>query len=204
MSFPRVLDQLVVPFLLLFILVGSLGGFALGCGLLLRSVATVGFIHRMNRWVSTRRATRDLELPRQGFLPSKWLGAFLAVGGAFVAYYLIARVQVPRTALSLANPRFGVALAVESIKWLLVAGCLASVLVGVLALFFPATLGVVQARMNRWVSTRTLVPADSERMHTPLDLLVETHPRAAGWMISATSLLVAAAMLVLLYARWLR
>jgi hypothetical protein len=158
----------------------------------------------MNRWISTRRATRDLELPRQSLQPSKWLGGVLVVCGTFVAYYLLARVQVPRDALSLASPRFGTALAVEFMKWLLVAGCIASVAFGVLVLFFPAALAAVQGKMNRWVSTRTLVPADSERMRTPLDLLVETHPRASGWIIFASSLLVAAAMLFLIVARWLR
>jgi hypothetical protein len=54
------------------------------------------------------------------------------------------------------------------------------------------------------VSTRTLVPAGSERMRTPLDLLVETYPRAAGWIIFAASLLVAVAMAFLIAARWPR
>ena len=204
MTFLRVLDQLVVPFLMLFVFAGSLGGFALGCALLLRAATAIRFIHAMNRWISTRRATRELELPRQILLPSRWLGIFLVAGGAAAGYVLLARVQVPRAALSLVDPRFGTALAVESAKWLLVAGCVVSVATGLIALFHPKSLDGLQQRMNRWVSTRTLIPADSERMRMPLDLLVETHPRAAGWIIAASSLLVAVAMGLLMAIRWLR
>jgi len=41
-------------------------------------------------------------------------------------------------------------------------------------------------------------------MRTPLDLLVETHPRAAGWIIAAASLAIAVAMGLMIAARWLR
>ena len=112
MTFLRVLDQLVVPFLMLFVFAGSLGGFALGCALLLRAATAIRFIHAMNRWISTRRATRELELPRQILRPSRWLGIFLVAGGAAAGYVLLARVQVPRAALSLVDPRFCTALAV--------------------------------------------------------------------------------------------
>ena len=204
MSFLRLLDQLVVPFFLLFLLVGSLAGLALGGGLLLRTAATLRFMQSMNRWVSTRRATRELELPREFLRPSKWLGLFLLAGGAVAGYLLVVRVQVPRAALGLADPRFGTALAVESAKWLLVAGCAVSVLLGFLTLFLPNRLAALQERLNRWVSTRSLVPAGSERMRTPLDLLVETYPRAAGWIIAIASLAVAVVMGLLAVGRWLR
>jgi hypothetical protein len=204
MSFLRVLDQLLVPFFLLFLFVGSLGGLALGGGLLLRTAATLQFMQGMNRWISTRRATRELELPRQMLLPSKWLGVFLLICGGVAGYLLFARVHVPQAALSLANPRFGTALAVESAKWLLIAGCVAALVLGFMTLFLPDALAKLQERMNRWVSTRAMVPADSERMRTPLDLLVETHPRAAGWIIALASLAVAVAMGLLIAGRWLR
>jgi hypothetical protein len=204
MSFFRVLDQLLVPFFLLFLFAGSLGGLALGGGLLLRTAATLRFMQSMNRWVSTRRATRELELPRQGLVPSKGLGVFLLVSGAVAGYLLLVRVHVPRAAFSAADPRFATALAVESIKWLMIAGSAVAIVLGLMALFAPDALARVQERMNRWVSTRALVPADSERMRTPLDLLVETHPRAAGWIIAAASLAIAVAMGLMIMARWLR
>src|SRR5260221_2328897 len=204
MAAARLIDQLLLALLMLCVLVGSLGGLALGCALLLRTAAAIGFINSMNRWISTRRATRELEVPREGLRPSRLLGLFLVAGGAIAGYFLVIRVQVPRAALSLADPRFVTALGVESARWLLVAGCAVSVALGLMAIFRPNALATLQERMNRWVSTRTLVPADSERMRTPLDLLVETHPRVAGWIIAASSLAVAIAMGLLIAGRWLR
>ena len=204
MNFLRLIDQLVVPFLLIFLFIGSVGGVALGCALLLRAASTIQFIRGMNRWVSTRQATRALEIPRQGLRRSRWLGMFLVAGGAFACYFLVARLQIPRSALSIADPKFFTALAVDAARWLLVTGCLVSVAMGVLVLFFPSTLDGIEARLNRWVSTRRLLPQDGDRMRTPLDLLVEAYPRAAGWAIALSSLCVAMAIGVLAAARWLR
>lgn len=204
MSFLPLLDQLIIPFLLIFLFIGSLGGVVLGCTLLLRSAPAIQFIRGMNRWVSMRQATRELEIPREVLRPSKWLGIFLVAGGAFACYYLLARLQIPRSAMSIADPMFGTALAIDSARWLLVAGCLVSVAMGILVLFFPGALRALEARINRWVSTRHLLSPESGRMRTPLDLLVEAYPRAAGWVIAMSSLIVAASVCLLGAARWLR
>lgn len=204
MTFLRLLDQLIIPFLLVFLFIGSLGGVVLGCTLLLRSAPAIQFIHSMNRFVSMRQATRELEIPRQVMRPSKWLGIFLVAGGAFACYYLLARLQIPRSALSIVDPRFGTALAIDSARWLLVTGCVVSVAMGILVLFFPGALQALETRINRWVSTRHLLPAESGRMKAPLDLLVEAYPRAAGWTIAVSSLVVVAAVSLLIAARWLR
>ena len=79
----------------------------------------------------------------------------------------------------------------------LVLGSALAVAVGVLMLFVPARLAALEARLDRWYSTRQALPAGGESMRYPLDTLVEASPRAAGWLIAAASLLVAAAMTVL-------
>jgi hypothetical protein len=158
----------------------------------------------MNRWVSTRQATKGIEIQRQAFQRSKVLGVFLVAGGALACYFLLARLQIPRSAMSLADPRFVTALAVDSARWLLVAGSLLSVAMGVLVLFFPRTLDALEQRMNRWVSTRHLLPPGGDQMRTPLDVLVEAYPRTAGWIIAVSSLAVAIAIGLLAAARWLR
>lgn len=204
MTFMRVLDQLVVPVLLIFLFIGSVGGVALGCALLLRPAAAIRFIHGMNRWVSTRQATRELEIPREGLRRSRWLGVFLVAGGAFACYFLVFRLQIPRAALSVADARFVTALSVDFARWLLVAGCVAAFAMGVLVLFFQDTLNRLEAALNRWVSTRHLISAEGDRMRTPLDLLVEAYPRGAGWIIAVSSMMVAVAIGLLAAARWLR
>src|SRR5260221_12886785 len=90
---------------MLFVLVGSLGGLALGCALLLRTAAAIGFINSMNRWISTRRATRELEVPREGLRPSRLLGLFLVGGGGRAGSFPVLRGQVPPRPPSPRQPR---------------------------------------------------------------------------------------------------
>ncbi len=204
MTFLQILDRLVVPFFLIFIFIGSVGGAALGGALLLRAAAAIGFIRGMNRYVSTRKATREISIPRQVLGRSRWLGGFLVLGGAIVGYILLAKLLTPRAAVSVADPRFLTALAIETTGWLFVAGCLLSLVMGVLMLFLPRVMDGLEAQMNRWVSTRNLVPLGGDQMRTPLDILVEVYPRAAGWIILVSSLIVAIAMCALIAVRWLR
>ena len=204
MTFLRLLDQLVVPFLLIFLFIGSVGGVALGGALLLRAAAAIGFIRSMNRYVSTRKATREISIPRQVLGRSRWLGGLLVLGGAFAGYILLAKLLAPRAAVSVADPRFLTAFAIEATGWLFVAGCLLSLAMGVLMLFLPRVLDGLEALLNRWVSTRNLVPLGGDQMRTPLDVLVEVYPRAAGWIILVSSLIVAVAMCALIAVRWLR
>ena len=112
MTFLRLLDQLVVPFLLIFLFIGSVGGIALGGALLLRAAAAIGFIRSMNRYVSRRKATREISIPRQVLRRSRWLGGLLVLGGAFAGTILLAKLLAPRAAVSVADPRFLTALAI--------------------------------------------------------------------------------------------
>ena len=91
--------------------------------------------------------------------------------------------------------------ALQTMKWFLVVGSVLAVVVAVLILFFPGRLAALEARLNKWYSTRNILPPAGESMRLPLEILVEASPHAAGWIIAAASLVVAAAMAVLLAAR---
>lgn len=201
-------ERVVMPSLVIFVLVGGLAGIVLGAALVWRSAAALRFIARMNRWVSTRQVLGPLETPHavHPVPPSlrRWLGGFLVFGGAFSVAFLFVRLQVLRRGSYVAGvdvERWLVSgVAVETMKWVLVAGGALAFAVGVLMLFFPARLAVFEARMDRWYSSGRLLQAE-ERMITPLEPRVEANPRAAGWIIVAASLLVAAAMAALLFAK---
>jgi len=204
MTFLRLLDQLIVPFLLIFLFIGSVGGIVLGCALLLHAAPALRFIQSMNRWVSSRKATKGVEIQRQGFGRSKLLGAFLVAGGGLACYFLVYRLQIPRSALSLADPRFVTAVSIDAARWFLAIGCILSVAVGILVLFLPRVLDGLEAAVNRWVSTRNVLPQGGDDMRTPLDRLVAAYPRPAGLAIAVSSLAVAVAIGLLAAARWLR
>jgi hypothetical protein len=209
MTFYRFADQVLIPTAIFILLVGALGGIALGCALVFRSAAALRFVTRMNRYVSTRRALKPLEIPRAieapvGSPKRRMLGAILAVGGLFTVFFLLWRLDFPHRSPAVTDnvARWlltGIAL--DATKWILVTGSSFACLVGILMLFWPQRLAELESVLNRWYSTRRLVPADSENMRVILEPLVEANPRAAGWLISGASLVVTVAMIGLLITR---
>jgi hypothetical protein len=201
------IERVIIPTLVLFLLVGGLSGALLGAALMWRSDAALRFVSRMNRWVSTRDVLRPLEVPHMMSEPSprlrRWLGVCLTLGGAFVVGAVLARMNVERggyvPGVDLRRWLFsGVTL--EWIKWFLVVGGAFSFVVGGMMLFMPERLAAFEALMNRWYSSPRLLAAE-ETMHLPLEPRVEANPRLAGGIIAVASLLVAAAMLVLLFGK---
>lgn len=198
------IERVLIPAFVLFMLVGSVGGALLGLALALRSASALQFVTRMNRWVSTRRVLRPVEIPRgmQATTgPRPWLGVFLLAGGALAFYLLLARLQIPAAGGADLKRWLLTGLALQTTKWFLVLGAALSLAVGVLLLFFPRAYVAFEARMNRWHSTRKLLPPDSDAMRQPLDSMVLAYPRQAGWIIFAASLVVAVAMAALLGVR---
>jgi hypothetical protein len=209
MTLLSLLEKIVVPTLVIFLLLASTASTLLGLALVFRTEKALAFMRSMNRWVSTRRALRQAELPRAVTVESRrgriLLALFLLFGGGFALYVLLFRIEIPRAAVVLGvNLRrwFVTGIALQTMKWFLVLGSALALAVAVLILFFPGRLTALEARLNRWYSTRHILPPAGESMRYPLDMVVEGSPRAAGWVITAASLLVAAAMAVLLAARF--
>lgn len=200
-------ERVIIPALVIFVLVGGVAGVLLGAALLLRTDSALRFVRRMNRWVSTRRAIEPLERPHTMERPSPrlrfWLGVLLALGGALLVFLVLARLHVERGGFvpGVDLQRWmlsGVAL--QTTKWFLIVGGAFSCVVGLLMLFSPSQMDALEARMDRWYSPSRLRAAE-ETMHTPLEPQVEAHPRAAGLIIGAASLLVALGMLALMLVK---
>jgi len=118
-------------------------------------------------------------------------------------YFLLARLDFARgpymPGISVIR-WFLTGLVLEAMKWTLIAGSAFALIVGLLILLAPEQFASFEAHGNRWYSSRQLMSAD-EKMHLPLEPHVEAYPRAAGWIITVASLLVALAMGGLLLAR---
>ncbi len=209
MTWLNFIDRVVIPTVVAVLLVGSLGGFALGCALVFRSNAALQFMARMNSWVSTRKALERLDVvvdvdpkPAPGGR-RPLLGSFLAIGGLFAVYFILTRLDFTRGAYAPGIDMkrwFLTGVAMEGMKWILVTGSAFAFVVGALMLFSPQQLAAFEKRMNAWQSPQPLVEAD-EKMHTPLEPHVAANPRAAGWTIAVASLLVTLAMIGLLIYR---
>lgn len=202
------IERVVVPSLLIFVLLGGAASVVLGLALAFRPQKALAFVRSMNRWVSTRRALKQAELPRTAGVESRRgkvaLALFLLLGGLFAFYALLLRIEIPRVAIVLGvNLRrwFITGVALQTMRWFLIVGSAFAIAVAVLMLFFPGRLAAMEATLNKWYSTRNLLPPTGETMRFPLDTMVESSPRAAGWIIAAASLPVATAMAVLLAAR---
>ena len=205
MNTMNIIERILIPTVMLFLLVGSMAGLVFGCALALRSGATLQFVARMNRWVSTREALRPLEAvhnvdPAPDSPHRRVLGMLFIVGGLITVYFLMTRLDVAR-ALDVKRALLG-ALLLQATKFTLVAGGVFALIIGLLMAFWPARLASFEARMNRWYSTRRFIAAE-EVMHTPLEPRVEANPQAAGWIIAAASLLIAASMVWLLVSHGL-
>lgn len=208
MSFLTIIDRVVIPTVIAVLLAGGVAGILLGCALVLRSDATLRFIARMNRWVATKAAVDPLDVPRnvepEGGLskPRPMFGALLVVGAALAVYFLLTRLEFRVAYVPGIDVKrlYFTAVALQTMKWVLVAGGAFALVVGVLIMVSPQRLGAFERRLNEWRSPQPLVAAD-EKMHTPLEPRVEAHPRAAGWIIGGASLVVTLAMSGLLLAR---
>jgi len=198
-------DQLLIPFVLWFFMVTGIVGIALGVGLIVSSARTLRFLGTMNRWVSLRSSLRPMEMPhdigKAVYGHGRWFGGAFALGGAFVAFMLLARVELAAVvpALGRSAPPVIVDWIVESLKWMLVAGGALGVVIGAMLVFSSDALRALEARLNRWYSSRQMGKG-ADTMHLLLDQWVGTHPRSAGWLLALGAAIVSIASMIV----WIR
>ena len=194
-------SMLIAPLLKGLALGGSLAGMALGAFLLARPAATLGWLSRMNRWVSSRRALKALEVPRVAPRPTRQgerrllLGVVFIAAGAYVLVALLWSFRAEPIATALGGGK-GTAIALDAMRWCLVAGSLLTLGVGLMMALWPRTLEHFERWSDRWVSSRRALQG-ADTMHLPLDRLVEKFPRPAGVLILAVSASGVAASIVL-------
>src|SRR5258705_14007617 len=93
------IERVIVPALVIFLLLGGTASTLLGLALVFRTEKALAFMRSMNRWVSTRRALKQAEIPRAVGGPSRkgrvWLALFPVGGRPFALYFLLLRVEIP-------------------------------------------------------------------------------------------------------------
>jgi|1185.fasta_scaffold157898_2 hypothetical protein len=210
MTFLTFIERVAIPTVIAIALAGGIAGLALGCALVVNHAATLRFAACMNRWVSTREAFAPLDRPislepavaADGRRPL--LGTFLVVAGILAVYFLIVRLDfrhvhyVPGVDL---KRLLASGIALETMKWVLVAGSAFAAIIGALMLAAPQRMLTIERRLNAWHSSDRLVVA-TERMRTPLEPRVEAYPRTSGGIIAIASLFVVLAMIGLLVTRF--
>ena len=184
--------QLLVQFLIMSFTIVAVAGLAVGVGLIASSPKMVQSFHALNLWVSTRHVLRPVELPvdteRVTHRYHRWLAGAFVLGGLISIFGLLAGIDATAVSAAFAEKRFVpvVAIAVESAKWVLIVGSAFGVVIGAMLLFYPNAESILERFANQWVSPRR-VTRSWDDMHMNLDILVEAHPKPAGWIIACTS-----------------
>ena len=190
------IDQLLVPALFTFFLIAGLAGAALGVGLIVFRDRVFRFFGPMNRWVSARKTLEPLDalhhIDPTVHKYRRWFGAVFIIGAAFTMIILVAELDIAEVVFLLGGSAssFGLHWLVESLGWMLLAGSALALAIGIILEFFPHALGVLETRANRWVSSRQFAKGVDE-MHVPFDRWIESHPRAAGWLLAVAALFLA-------------
>ena len=194
MSSPNdLLWQVLFQFFIAVVLVFATVGLAAGVGLIVASARTLRVFQVMNRWISTRGALKAMEIPRptESFWHRhrRWIGWALIAGGIFAMLGLLLAVNTTAfsTAAAKGDMRIFVAIVAGTLKWFLIVGSAAGVVVGYLLCFSPNGLSILERHANRWISPRRGMRG-ADDSHATLDKMVEAHPGPAGWILACTAL----------------
>lgn len=166
-------------------------------GVLLLVLPNIGITlqQTLNRRFSGRQFSRSLEVPQYleplFYRHARPLGLGLMLGALLLLYL---NWQLPAQ-VSDNSPALWAWLA-ESLYWFLWLAGIAILFIGLACVVRPSLLKPLEARANRWVSTRQKTRLLSEE-HTPLDDLLRQYPRLFGIVIAAAASLL---LLVLIKA----
>ena len=199
--------QWIVQVLVVLFIVGGLVGIAVGYGLFANSARTLAFLSTMNRWTSTRRAMKPVEILRSTTpVVQKYMRVFAAiflVGGFYSLYALVAQFNTEAIIFSLklsrVHPQIS-GLLIDGARWILIVGNVAAVAVGIMMAFFPDQLIALDARGSKWFSARSMTQI-GDQMHNPLDRWVAASPRTAGAVITVFSFVIVVSFAFMLFAQ---
>src|SRR5512134_596567 len=142
--------RILFHFVITVVLVAAGVGVAVGIGLITSSARTLRFFQVMNRWVSTRGAFKALDVPRSteqfSHRHRRWVGWALIGGGIFATLGLLAGFNAAAVGAVFAKGGTAhvLAIAAESLRWFLLAGSIAGVVIGAMLCFFPGALATLE------------------------------------------------------------
>ncbi len=194
--------------IVVFFLIGGIFLLAVGVGLIVNSAGALRFFGSMNRWVSMRRASKPLEIPRDTRPVVQkyryWLAVIFVAGGVFAIIGLVTQFNsgavITLFSLQYLRPGFAAWL-IDSFRWVLIVGNLTAIVAGIMLAFFPDTLTALEARGSHWYSERQAARG-ADTMHLTLDSWVAAYPRATGVIIAFYALALIGAFGLMLPGIW--
>lgn len=197
--------EFFAPLLAQFFFVFGIIGCVVGIGLVIAPVRMHALFGVMNRWVSMRRNMKWMAKLRDSGSPSVpffrgLLGVAFIIAAIFSIIVLTAQIDVPRVvaAIGVNLPRSFVAMLIECVRWFLIVGNLLAIAVGIMLIFFPQVLSVIEKRTNHWYSIRSHTQG-GDTMVMAFDKWIESNPKTMGLIIAVGSTGVAINFGILLF-----
>jgi len=197
-----VIDQLLIPSVILFFLTFGVIAVAVGVGLIFFSSTTLRFFGTMNRYVSTRRAFKPLAVVHDVEGPVRQrrlvVGVLVFAGATYSMLGLMRFDTAGVVALYGMNfPTGFVTWLVETLRWSMIALTAFALVIGMMLVFFPKALRRFEQHANHWYSVRKLT-LGGDTMYLSLDKQVAAFPRAFGLTITLAAMFVVADSAILL------
>lgn len=201
-------EQLLVDFVIRLFFVFGILALLVGVGLVFSHERMHRLFGMCNRWVSTRRSMRWLEIPRDVVESAAHrfrhlVGACFVLLAAYSTFMLVTQVDARYFVVVLPGGKVSaefVAWLAESARWALIVGGMVAIAAGAMLAFVPQALRAVEERANRWYSTHNWM-RDGDDMRLGFDGWVERRPRVTGSLIAAGALVVVANFGLALLAR---
>ena len=190
-----IVDQLLVPFVVNLFFVFGILCFAVGVALIIDPVRLRGFSETMNYWVSIRRGTKWLVIPRTTDLTTHrfryLIGLIFIICSIYSTFIIMTQIDVAGVmgALRIESMHAFVSWIIECARWFLIAGSVLVIIVSSMLIFFPKELNRIEKHTNHWYSFR-INSKGSDTMYMHFDKWVEHYPRAMGWIVAAGALVV--------------
>lgn len=199
-----ILTAILQESLLLFFIIGSLFALLLGLLFILAPEKANRFSQRNNRWLSLRRSTRALEIPRsvdgQIYHHHRLIGLFIILSCAYILYRLGFDYQHELAVSALTTTVATVQTTswlLESLLWFITPAAILFLFIGAAIAVKPSCLKGLESLSNRWFSTRKAMQP-IEKSNLSVDIWVQKHPRLFGSAICIAAIYNLTLLLLLL------
>jgi hypothetical protein len=205
----RVLLDIVLQTALISLFIASVLSLAFGIAMVLGSTWSMRLSANMNRWVSTRKMLRPLEvrrdIQRQVYQRHPLIGAILLIGAAFVLYFLFLRYDPVafQRVFKGSLPAQTLDWLLQSLWWIVLVTNIFGMAVGAVMVTRPSLLKGIESWADRVYSTREVGKFWETMNHQP-DRFVQNYPRLFGWLVVAGSLYASLTLGLILAGRLVR
>jgi hypothetical protein len=184
------IKDILLRFLVALLCGGSVLGFLVGVGLLLKPERIVLLNQYLSRWFSSDKMSEQFDRPhwteRYFYRHHRLVGGALFVGSMFILYVFLFSYNLRRISAATTS---GYWMALDALAAILLVGTVLAALVGIVVAVRPSLLREIEKSTNRWVATDGIVQFFNNVLYTP-DQQVLRSRKIMGLVIIAGTLYI--------------